>query len=269
ADRRAQLVRDRLGGRNGTRTAAPVSDCPRAGYLDPLGDRDPQIPGLSYQPRNRSHRRRRLRIGADAGPAGLDVRGRNPARDRDELAGVPQGRGAGRPLCGLRGFDGADVALHIELRSRGADLRLRGHAARFEEIAAYLARSCADRQLGLRQCRDHPDGGDAELRSAQQFSYYQFRRFPSLSHSSAVAIRFCRVSSRFASAIHSRYSRRWLGAKASSEAFAFGAFASAAANWGWMSGTDLGACLVLRGAGAFFDSSAASRISASSSLSGG
>ncbi len=42
----------------------------------------------------------------------------------------------------------------------------------------------------------------------QQFSYFQFRPFPTASHSIVVATRFCRVSSRFASVIHSMYSLR-------------------------------------------------------------
>jgi hypothetical protein len=61
------------------------------------------------------------------------------------------------------------------------------------------------------------------LKRVQHDSYFQFRRLPSLSHSIAVAMRFCRVASCFASAIHSRYSRRQLGGKPSNDDLAFGA----------------------------------------------
>lgn len=43
--------------------------------------------------------------------------------------------------------------------------------------------------------------------SPQQFMYFQFRGLPSVSHSIVVCNRFSRVSSRFASVIHSMYSR--------------------------------------------------------------
>src|SRR3990172_7970084 len=40
------------------------------------------------------------------------------------------------------------------------------------------------------------------IRADQHFSYFQFRDFPSASHSSVVASRLALVSSRFASVIH-------------------------------------------------------------------
>jgi len=43
--------------------------------------------------------------------------------------------------------------------------------------------------------------------------YFQFRALPSASHFIVLARRSFRVSSRFASVIHSMYSRRWLGGK--------------------------------------------------------
>jgi len=45
----------------------------------------------------------------------------------------------------------------------------------------------------------------------QHPAYFQFRFFPSDSHSTAVATLEALVSSRFASVIHCTYSFRWLG----------------------------------------------------------
>src|SRR5437764_5899191 len=60
--------------------------------------------------------------------------------------------------------------------------------------------------------------------------YFQFRAFPSASHFSDLARRSFRVSSRFASVIHSMYSRRWLGEKLSNVLRAFAFFFNAAVN---------------------------------------
>ena len=60
-------------------------------------------------------------------------------------------------------------------------------------------------------------------------SYFQLRLLPSESHSIAVAMRFCRVASVFASVTHSTYSRRWLGLNASKAFRAAGFFFRAAA----------------------------------------
>ena len=62
----------------------------------------------------------------------------------------------------------------------------------------------------------------------QQFSYFQFRRLPLASHRIVVATRFCRVSGRFASVIHSMYSRRGLGLKSLNTFAAFAFFFNAA-----------------------------------------
>src|SRR5206468_2240223 len=64
------------------------------------------------------------------------------------------------------------------------------------------------------------------------FWYFQFRDFPSAIHSIACFTRAARVSSRFASPIHSLYSRLWLGGKASNATRAFLFFASAAVSSG-------------------------------------
>src|SRR5580704_15560175 len=53
------------------------------------------------------------------------------------------------------------------------------------------------------------------------FWYFQLRCFPSAIQSTAVAMRFSRVSARLASTIHSIYSRRQLGLKAENVAAAF------------------------------------------------
>src|SRR4051794_17567679 len=63
---------------------------------------------------------------------------------------------------------------------------------------------------------------------AQQASYFQLRRFPCAIHSTAWATLFARVSGRFASTIHSTYSRRQLGANESKVAAAFGSAPRAA-----------------------------------------
>jgi hypothetical protein len=60
--------------------------------------------------------------------------------------------------------------------------------------------------------------------------YFPFRGLPSASPSTAVATRCVRVSSRLASAIHSQYSRCWLGLNASNVARARRFLASAAAS---------------------------------------
>ena len=59
--------------------------------------------------------------------------------------------------------------------------------------------------------------------------YFQLRGLPSAIHSIAWATRRFRVASVFASVIHSRYSRRWLGLKASKADWAFLFFFTAAA----------------------------------------
>src|SRR5690606_31006969 len=70
---------------------------------------------------------------------------------------------------------------------------------------------------------------DAPVRSsAQQCSYFQWRRLPSLSCAIVWASRFARVSSRFASVTHSTDSRLPDGGKASQVAFAAGSAAIAA-----------------------------------------
>src|SRR5437588_13109959 len=58
--------------------------------------------------------------------------------------------------------------------------------------------------------------------------YFQFRALPSVSHLIDLPRRSFRVSSRFASVIHSMYSRRWLGEKFSKVFRAFAFFFSAA-----------------------------------------
>src|SRR2546423_4863888 len=58
--------------------------------------------------------------------------------------------------------------------------------------------------------------------------YFQSRALPSESHWSDFARRAFRVSSRFASVIHSMYSRRWLGEKFSNVLRAFAFFFNAA-----------------------------------------
>src|SRR5690606_11401280 len=87
-----------------------------------------------------------------------------------------------------------------------------------------------------------------EVAPPQHFSYFQFRRLPSAIHSMACASRFARVSSRFASTIHSTYSRLQLGGKASNVAFAALFFSSATAR---SSGTSGGGFGVDLRAGAF------------------
>lgn len=82
--------------------------------------------------------------------------------------------------------------------------------------------------------------------------YFQFLAFPSAIHSIALASRRWRVSSPFASAIHSTYSRRWLGLNASKVARAFAFFLSAAANSAGISGSGFG---VFRLLGALIPSS--------------
>src|SRR2546421_5349558 len=59
--------------------------------------------------------------------------------------------------------------------------------------------------------------------------YFQWRDFPSESHLIEVASLSWRVSSRLASVIHSRYSRRWLGERLSKVFPAFAFFFRAAA----------------------------------------
>src|SRR4051812_15757629 len=68
--------------------------------------------------------------------------------------------------------------------------------------------------------------------------YFQLRALPSASHFIVFSRRSLRVSSRFASVIHSRYSRRWLGEKLSKVCRAFAFFLNAAAR---SSGTGMGA----------------------------
>src|SRR5882762_8951281 len=79
-----------------------------------------------------------------------------------------------------------------------------------------------------RECRP-PDG--AHLYRPHSYGwarrYFQFRDLPDAIHSSAVAVRRCRVSSVFAESIHSTYSRLWLGGNASNAASAFLFFLSA------------------------------------------
>ena len=58
--------------------------------------------------------------------------------------------------------------------------------------------------------------------------YFQFRGLPSASHLIDVANLSLRVSSRFASVTHSRYSRRLLGGKSSNVLRAFAFFFNAA-----------------------------------------
>src|SRR5437762_4792444 len=67
----------------------------------------------------------------------------------------------------------------------------------------------------------------AEHTEAQRLLYFQFRDLPSAIHSIAESTRRCRVSAPFASAIHSAYSRLWLGGKVLKAAAAFLFFASA------------------------------------------
>src|ERR1700682_620922 len=59
--------------------------------------------------------------------------------------------------------------------------------------------------------------------------YFQFLDLPSASHFIVFATLSSRVCSRFASVIHSRYSRRWLGGKFSKVFRAFAFFFKAAA----------------------------------------
>src|SRR5262249_15558475 len=59
------------------------------------------------------------------------------------------------------------------------------------------------------------------------FLYFQFRGFPSASHSTACAIRRARVASCLASVTHSTYSRLWLGLNASNASCALALAASA------------------------------------------
>src|SRR5690348_13962600 len=59
--------------------------------------------------------------------------------------------------------------------------------------------------------------------------YFQFRCFPSATHCRVVLSRSARVSGRFASVIHSMYSRRQLGLKPSHSALALALFLSPAA----------------------------------------
>src|SRR3954462_2451428 len=84
---------------------------------------------------------------------------------------------------------------------------------------------------------------------AQQFSYFQFRRFPSAIHSTAWATRFARVSSRLASLTPSTYSRRQLGGKESKVAAAFGAASSAARRSSGVGNSGLGGFFGRAGAG--------------------
>src|SRR6186997_1561601 len=70
-----------------------------------------------------------------------------------------------------------------------------------------------------RECELRASTGSARTEGVgcrpQQFSYFQFRLFPSASHSSDWASRLLLVSSRLASVTHSTYSRCWLGGKLS------------------------------------------------------
>src|SRR5271170_1513126 len=88
----------------------------------------------------------------------------------------------------------------------------------------------------------HPDTREKE---PQQFWYFQLRCLPSAIHSMAVAIRLSRVSGRFASAIHSTYSRLQLGLKAAKAAEAFLSFFRAVANSVGVSGAAFGALTTL------------------------
>src|SRR6478672_11317364 len=75
----------------------------------------------------------------------------------------------------------------------------------------------------------------------QQFSYFQFRRLPSASHSSVVAKRLFLVASVFASVIHSMYSFLQLYGKFSKVAFAFLFFLRAAVRSSGTTSSFLGA----------------------------
>src|SRR5580700_9811326 len=113
--------------------------------------------------------------------------------------------------------------------------------------------------------------GLTDLRSKNRgiYLYCQFLDFPSVSHSTVVAIRLSRVGSVLASVIHSIYSRWCEGGICSKFAFAFLFFFNAAPRAGGIGGTALGSFLV---AGFLIPCSlsfAASLISASTVLSAG
>src|SRR6266508_936695 len=111
------------------------------------------------------------------------------------------------------------------------------------------------RLLARRQSRDpehRGDGGDSFVHFApsgrslapthrvSQRMYFQFRGLPAAIHSTAVSIRFLRVSPVLASVIHSTYSLLWLGLKPSNVARAFAFFFKVAARSGGVAGAFFG-----------------------------